>query len=200
MPKDLPPMMDFNPRTPCGVRPTTNAIPAAIGPFQSTHPLRGATAAIVPGFPVKFISIHAPLAGCDPPYFIAAASFLNFNPRTPCGVRREARSFTAGTKRISIHAPLAGCDPAARFLRRPPLISIHAPLAGCDSPLRSPLTGRLYFNPRTPCGVRLDASIAYAVQFLNFNPRTPCGVRLVFVIIEYCQLPISIHAPLAGCD
>ena len=34
---------DFNPRTPCGVRPRTAAIPEMVSGFQSTHPLRGAT-------------------------------------------------------------------------------------------------------------------------------------------------------------
>ena len=33
----------FNPRTPCGVRPSTCCAPGANSKFQSTHPLRGAT-------------------------------------------------------------------------------------------------------------------------------------------------------------
>ena len=56
-------------------------------------------------------------------------------------------------------------------------ISIHAPLAGCDI-CSLPLPPKImYFNPRTPCGVRPKLDDAY----------------LVLVII-------SIHAPLAGCD
>ena len=35
---------DFNPRTPCGVRPFSRIIACRITLFQSTHPLRGATA------------------------------------------------------------------------------------------------------------------------------------------------------------
>ena len=34
----------------------------------------------------------------------------------------------------------------------------------------------LYFNPRTPCGVRPGFS-RVEVFWSNFNPRTPCGVR-----------------------
>ena len=34
----------------------------------------------------------------------------------------------------------------------------------------------LYFNPRTPCGVRQPASDG-CVHARYFNPRTPCGVR-----------------------
>ena len=33
----------------------------------------------------------------------------------------------------------------------------------------------------------------------NFNPRTPCGVRPL-TVKEILDLPISIHAPHAGCD
>ena len=79
-------------------------------------------------------------------------------------------------------------------------ISIHAPLAGCDTEHDLPAAlGDIYFNPRTPCGVRhrlgrtaghqlaisIHAPLAgcdyhpFCVIFpaSDFNPRTPCGVR-----------------------
>ena len=37
-------------------------------------------------------------------------------------------------------------------------------------------------------------------DFAYFNPRTPCGVRLIIAVIELKGSEISIHAPLAGCD
>ena len=80
--------------------------------FQSTHPLRGATD----------IDNH--------PH----AVIRNFNPRTPCGVRRDY-----GVKRMlqedgfqSTH-PLRGATSLEMLLSQKQLISIHAPLAGCDS-------------------------------------------------------------------
>ena len=56
--------------------------------FQSTHPLRGATIVKHHARHVIAISIHAPLAGCDPGRR-GGVAFLthDFNPRTPCGVR-----------------------------------------------------------------------------------------------------------------
>ena len=57
--------------------------------FQSTHPLRGATDVRLDLLQVVDISIHAPLAGCDP---------------TP--------DWKITRQYISIHAPLAGCDAA----------------------------------------------------------------------------------------
>ena len=102
----------FNPRTPCGVRPRcfrecvaelkisihaplagcdrSAIFVRTLGLFQSTHPLRGATALTV----------------------VSVCTLRNFNPRTPCGVRRRAPVKSSATHRISIHAPLAGCDPA----------------------------------------------------------------------------------------
>ena len=125
----------FNPRTPCGVRQLhqgsghlriTISIHAPLAgcdrlstrwrctsrKFQSTHPLRGATAwrAAVP------------------------RPSRHFNPRTPCGVRHDNWTRFLAWYKISIHAPLAGCDPFP--LRRTSFlspISIHAPLAGCDT-------------------------------------------------------------------
>ena len=100
----------FNPRSPCGERLTCCRTCMTFFLFQSTLPVRGATA---PTFPASFrfsISIHAPRAGSD----------------GLCG-----NSFDYD-RRISIHAPRAGSDvfsllSASRFR-----ISIHAPRAGSD--------------------------------------------------------------------
>ena len=101
------------------------------------------------------ISIHAPLAGCDSSLYLLfqprrfqsthplrgatrshpaqEAAKMNFNPRTPCGVRRQFHHLARRGDKISIHAPLAGCDCTGhRNTAAFRLISIHAPLAGCD--------------------------------------------------------------------
>ena len=68
---------------------TTSVLPSLCSAiFQSTHPLRGATVAKTTFNAPLFISIHAPLAGCDENHFTAIIEFRYFNPRTPCGVRR----------------------------------------------------------------------------------------------------------------
>ena len=146
---------DFNPRTPCGVRHGRTQSKARWTKFQSTHPLRGATGRPIDGRNYQRISIHAPLAGCDGLAREECVVEYNFNPRTPCGVRHEQRREYAIMHNISIHAPLAGCDRRSKTAAR----------------------GIGYFNPRTPCGVRRGG------------------------ILQWCaRLPISIHAPLAGCD
>ena len=55
------------------------------------------------------------------------------------------------------------------------------------------------FNPRTPCGVR-PSSLCEGQNGRYFNPRTPCGVRLDHGFDIHRPYIISIHAPLAGCD
>ena len=78
--------------------------------FQSTHPLRGATLRDFARDGHVGISIHAPLAGCDPPLETRRRRSEDFNPRTPCGVRPELPGQAQMVAGISIHAPLAGCD------------------------------------------------------------------------------------------
>ena len=56
-------------------------------------------------------------------------------------------------------------------------ISIHAPHAGCYT-----------FHPFTFQPLRY------------FDPRTPCGVRLIDTLTRNNGYGISIHAPHAGCD
>ena len=101
---------DFNPRTPCGVRPGDGVMDRQgmkisihaprVGcdvmreggvviakVFQSTHPVWGATANGDKDHRRQQISIHAPRVGCDVTFPMFAPSPSNFNPRTPCGVR-----------------------------------------------------------------------------------------------------------------
>ena len=141
--------------------------------------MRGATLATSELLIVSLISIHAPLAGCDEFIVARCSAVKNFNPRTPCGVRRLGVPKNRLHSRISIHAPLAGCDiknlrfakEIKQFQSTHPLrgatmnteerineamISIHAPLAGCDPKMRQWAAQKRYFNPRTPCGVRHD--------------------------------------------
>ena len=190
--------------------------------FQSPHPARGAT------------------RGEE-----AAADITdNFNPRTPRGVRRitglqslvtqvqfqsthPARGATphrpgdAAQPLISIHAPREGCDEPQEDDYCSHGISIHAPREGCDEGQAGPVHHDLYFNPRTPRGVRL-LEMRCKERLKNFNPRTPRGVRLRYAH-KLGYLPgfqsthpargatiasfafffvalISIHAPREGCD
>ncbi len=81
----------------------------------------------------EYISIHAPLTGCDlyKSYFHSVHPY--FNPRTPYGMRQVYINGMRLDNTISIHAPLTGCDLTAFCSNFASLISIHAPLTGCDT-------------------------------------------------------------------
>ena len=168
-------------------------------PFQSTHPLRGATRLVNDFLIGHIISIHAPLAGCDGKGICSVFVLFNFNPRTPCGVRRPH---------------LYAASPSIVFQSTHPLRGATISSSSIASPF-------VYFNPRTPCGVRhifffnrfafcifqsthplrgATACRSRRSSLRHFNPRTPCGVRLFFTEGGRDALVISIHAPLAGCD
>ena len=123
---------DFNPRTPCGVRPSLLSFVVRCTKFQSTHPLRGATKIIMPIDGQLVISIHAPLAGCDQRGEQIVIIYI-----------------------ISIHAPLAGCDFRSRrgWWSRRRFQSTH-PLRGATFAVEEGGGVVVDFNPHTPCGVR----------------------------------------------
>ena len=214
---------NFNPRTPCGVRPRSKiiskraikfqsthplrgatksiAFAKILIPFQSTHPLRGATMQLSIVLPLRIISIHAPLAGCDTIIKTFCNQMQNFNPRTPCGVRPAAICEDIGTSGFQSTHPSRGATVMNINVNSKTEISIHAPLAGCDTRPACPSCPSHYFNPRTPRGVRrtngtpmrwlftisIHAPLAGCDQhgggrcapFADFNPRTPRGVRLL---------------------
>ena len=148
--------------------------------FQSTHPLRGATrlAREISAREKEFQSTH-PLRGATIRYHIDRQN-LAFQSTHPLRGATCSYPISPYSICISIHAPLAGCDAKSLFFANiVDVISIHAPLAGCDSPFCGCGCGNnIYFNPRTPCGVRQVIAISCLRFPANFNPRTPCGVRL----------------------
>ena len=168
----------FNPRTPCGVRLAGTAGRWRLSKcvFQSTHPLRGATANAFSHLCFgKFQSTH-PLRGATRHPTAQGGRQADFNPRTPCGVRHEHESNLCYGHYFNPRTPCG-----VRRLKPFPLkncfiISIHAPLAGCDQSLRRLRLQARNFNPRTPCGVRRYQPIR-RTHHRHFNPRTPCGVR-----------------------
>ena len=166
--------------------------------------MRGATLEEICDPLIHRISIHAPRAGCDGKKPWIWSNCIYFNPRTPCGVRPKwciwsCRTLTFQSThpvrgatgkplkpdmhsfRISIHAPRAGCDPGSCGpVGRGVPISIHAPRAGCDVAAAWARGRPTYFNPRTPCGVRLLAASAMdkISSFQSTHPvrgATPCG-------------------------
>ena len=127
--------------------------------------------------PCRAISIHAPRVGSDQTPGSPPRGLADFNPRSPCGERRERDSSRGCDLNISIHAPRVGSDPAPACPACP----------GAD------------FNPRSPCGERLQW-FTLALMDRNFNPRPPCGERRRLRAYGGGGFQISIHAPRVGSD
>ena len=187
--------------------------------FQSTHPLRGATRrSRQRSSPSAFQSTH-PLRGATLRPSVSSLSGLNFNPRTPCGVRLRrwppcgwSRYFNPRTPcgvrlalaldgreilHISIHAPLAGCDKEITAEILAIGISIHAPLAGCDCSSLSASSTQPNFNPRTPCGVRPVASTPSCAPSVFQSTHPLRGATAETMLTNGCVIFQSTH-PLRG--
>ena len=125
-----------------------------------------------------FISIHAPLTGCDGVHKRKIAYTVEFQSTHP--LRDATLGYTAKS----------GVDNIFQ--------STH--------PLRDATHGRYYrlqhdrdFNPRTPYGMR-HCCYGRSTYRRNFNPRTPYGMRPWGNGRGTNNRSISIHAPLTGCD
>ena len=138
-----------------------------------------------------------------------------------CGVRPSCSRVIMSCHIFQSTHPLRGATRRSGGDRVLPLISIHAPLAGCDLQVRQGLPAFRDFNPRTPCGVRLETRmrVSKPIKFQSTHPlrgatitRTPArrghGIS-IHAPLAGCDMErltkrldngISIHAPLAGCD
>ena len=143
-------VLGFNPRSPCGERLATGVIGyLAATMFQPTLPLRGATFDAVNLDGLLEFQPTLPLRGATswPPARLSASR--GFNPRSPCGERREPLP-QVWTRPVSTHAPLAGSDVGEPPVRAVVDVSTHAPLAGSDAEDARDATKRALFQPTLP--------------------------------------------------
>ena len=165
-------MCGFNPRTPCGVRPSVSCVTPLTGQFQSTHSLRSATQ-VLPQHEVRqVVSIHALLAECD------------------LGI-----AYTVPVVNVSIHALLAECD--LGFICSFPFLPGFNPRTPCG--VRPPMLNWPCswkgFNPRTPCGVRLKHTCdSTGDKRFQSTHSLRSATRLLGICFNV--RPVSIHAPV----
>ena len=189
----------FNPRAPCGARPTACSSFALDFTFQPTRPLRGATLEELQKKTAKVISTHAPLAGRD---------------QTKKKIKKRHY--------ISTHAPLAGRDCSVRDRCHKYLIfQPTRPLRGATIPPPLSLHRILRFQPTRPLrGATSIASITSSGSSIsthaplagrdavhraaslreNISTHAPLAGRDLSRSLEEMHMAISTHAPLAGRD
>ena len=169
----------FNPRAPCGARPSK----------EQQRKRR------------VCISIHAPHAGRDERDAARRARSRNFNPRAPCGARLAAHRHGFVVVDISIHAPHAGRDSIwlSQAARRKVFQSTR-PMRGATSLLICLLTESDFISIHAPHAGRDVSLLPRPPLPRHFNPRAPCGARPRCSNCHKLRRPISIHAPHAGRD
>ena len=145
----------FNPRTPCGVRPSWERVSGPERGFQSTHSLRSATHhPLRHMLSIKRFNPRTPCgvrllpsvfsmsgSGFQSTHSLRSATFVRlrtprsvrrFNPRTPCGVRQAELARVLREQEFQSTHSLR----SATFMRVASLkwddVSIHALLAECD--------------------------------------------------------------------
>ena len=102
------PPINFNPRTPCGVRPKLYIWTREAVAFQSTHPLRGATLVMHGRALLEIFQSTHPLRGATYSRAFSYVTVSHFNPRTPCGVRQSAPARAACISAFQSTHPLRG--------------------------------------------------------------------------------------------
>ena len=189
----------FNPRAPCGARPSPRAITKTISQFQSTRPLRGATIISSTCSPSpRIFQSTRPLRGATPAQDtehgccsfqstrpLRGATYLytvyrpgpsDFNPRAPCGARLRSDAYARSHQDFNPRAP-CGARPCGPCSRAPPR----------------------HFNPRAPCGARPITRLATS-STASFQSTRPLRGATAALVGQLGVQHISIHAPLAGRD
>ena len=78
-------------------------------------------------------------------------------------------------------------------------VSIHALLAECDGVVSFDRFQHRSFNPRTPCGVRLEAAMNFGSGIKFQSTHSLRSATWGFLSRTRCRT-VSIHALLAECD
>ena len=168
----------FNPRSPCGERLARSQTKGIFSKFQSTLPVWGATGFSIVGVGFIPISIHAPRVGSDQGDHLPVLAHCHFNPRSPCGERRQSGL---------VHKEWCGYfNPRSPCGERPIMWRRRRSWGVFQSTL--PVWG----------ATRFTCSSKFSI--LDFNPRSPCGERQNNVPSQSGTALISIHAPRVGSD
>ena len=189
----------FNPRSPCGERPSGGTIVSS-GTYISIHALLAESDHGPPPIHhrqgISFhallaesdqgrvlllshreISIHALLAESDPASGRQMTPACYFNPRSPCGERQIVNTTKDRTKHFNPRSPCGerlitdGMRVANALFQS--TLSLRRATWGCFGHTHTPYN----FNPRSPCGERPGRHPGRHAGGMDFNPRSPCGER-----------------------
>ena len=122
-----------------------------------------------------------------------------FNPRTPCGVRPAPAFCPSSFLRFQSTHSLRSATPVSSRRGGRSCVSIHALLAECDAGFFPEGGAFLCFNPRTPCGVRLQVPSRWWTLY-KFQSTHSLRSATSPLKESNKKSRVSIHALLAECD
>ena len=145
--------------------------------FQSTRPMRGATCSSVSrSFFGTGFNPRAP-CGARRELLQRRGSADCFNPRAPCGARPFASMMMPLRRMFQSTRPMRGATPVLTASLLTTKVSIHAPHAGRDTGLADKVRFNKVSIHAPHAGRDLEQLLTFT-QAKSFNPRAPCGARL----------------------
>ena len=188
----------FNPRSPCGERPPLSLQAVALGTFQSTLPMRGATS--LEQISHRDCPDFNPRSPCGERRLCRRKHYRlgNFNPRSPCGERPAPSATSAPLNQFQSTLPMRGATLSLLSIKCGQMISIHAPHAGSDcfpwlSVFRPGFQSTLPMRGATP-----TSDVTFV--FNRFQSTLPMRGATLVISHHIGEDEISIHAPHAGSD
>ena len=166
----------FNPRAPCGARPSIISCMSRRSSFQSTRPMRGATYHKLGRPPEISVSIHAPRVGRDQECHLRLSSKNYFNPRAPCGARRSDASLHDYCRYFNPRAPCGARRGLCRYCAMSTYFNPRAPCGARQHNNKDGKTNKKFQSTRPVWGATLNL-IPMGSAIKDFNPRAPCGAR-----------------------
>ena len=124
----------------------------------------------------------------------------NFNPRAPCGARRNVDTFKAWIAQFQSTRPVWGATIGVGIGLPINFISIHAPRVGRDGTCAAVSRSQQIFQSTRPVWGATVPAAQLTVIHRYFNPRAPCGARRRHILCFVASNCISIHAPRVGRD
>ena len=188
----------FNPHSPCGERRSSGSLGFGYrSKFQSTLPLRGATARRTRWCSRnRNFNPHSP-CGERPALTVPRWCFSKFQSTLPLrGATRHRMTMMVPTVFQST-LPLRGATPIFNENYRAKLFQSTLPLRGATRGLRRAVHRACHFNPHSPCGER-PSSDTCSVRVTYFNPHSPCGERRPYTSSPKYSLLFQSTLPLRG--
>ena len=167
--------------------------------FQSTHPSRGATTFCHRQRAAQSDFNPRTPHGVRQVQVIFGFFFVcDFNPRTPHGVRHCSSLFASQYSKFQSTHPSRGATHLLFFLTHSNQFQSTHPSRGATFDPGEFCISMAKFQSTHPSRGATISTLSMSVSTIYFNPRTPHGVRPQIACSGGKERVISIHAPITG--